>query len=149
MITLENFWMGRDASHASELTPELIKSAKETVDKVNLFLQEIGVKEAKVTSGWRPAGINAAAGGAKKSNHMLCLAVDIADADCTLWNKVVGNLEAAKKYGLYFEDKRWSPTWVHIQTIAPKSKKRIFVPSSAPAPAPKIWSGEYDPKYDG
>lgn len=149
MITLTDYKMGRDKQYPKEWTPELEKNAKELLDKVNMFLLKLGVKKAKVNSGWRPAAINdATSNAAKSSTHMTGKGIDLGDADGKLWELVVKNLEEAKRLGLYFEDKRWTSTWVHIQCVPPKSGNRIYIPSSAPAPAPKAWDGVYDKKFN-
>ena len=30
------------------------------------------------------------------------------------------------------EDPRWTPTWLHVQTIPPKSGRVVFIPNSSP-----------------
>lgn len=86
-----------------------------------------------ISSGYRPAAINANAGGAKKSNHIMCLAVDfVDDANRTLAKWCVANLSILEELGLYMEDPRHTKgtngNWVHLQCIAPKSGKRVFIP---------------------
>lgn len=149
IVTIEQYWMGRDKQYPNDLTPEVVQNAKELLAKVNLFLKEIGVDKATVSSGWRPAGLNAGvAGAATKSNHIIGKAIDLRDTDGKLWEKVAANLHVAQRLGLYFEDKRYTPTWTHIQSVPPKSKKRVYIPSLAAAPAPNAWDGKYDAKYD-
>lgn len=65
---------------------------------------------------------------AMKSNHILGLACDIADADGELWAWCMDNIEILEDAGLYLEDKAATPTWVHFQAAPPKSGKRIFKP---------------------
>jgi len=102
-----------------------------------------------VSSGYRSPALNAStAGAALKSYHLQCAAVDIADADAKFWAYCAQHLAKCKQLGLWLEDKRWTPTWVHLQIYAPKSGKRIFVPSSSPAPAPTLFSGAYNANHD-
>ena len=54
-------------------------------------------KSLTVSSGYRPAAINASVGGAKKSNHLMCLAADIADKDGKFTEWVMDNLDKVKK----------------------------------------------------
>lgn len=82
------------------------------------------------------------------SMHLKGLAVDFADGDGSLWKWCMENLDLLQEQGLYLEDKRWTKGWVHMQLVAPRSGKRIFVPNSKPAPHPSIWDGKYDSKYD-
>jgi len=150
VITLEMYLMGRDKQYASDYSVEIENNAKELLEKVNALLKDLGIDKVQVNSGWRPPAVNAGvAAAAKKSNHMIGKAVDLGDADCSLWNILMKNMDLLKKYGLYLEDKRWTKTWVHIQSIAPKSGNRVFIPSSAPPIAPDLWDGKYDPKYNG
>lgn len=153
IITLENYITSTN-SHPELLndpgyTQEIKDNAGKLLDKVNAFLHELGIKEAKVNSGWRSPTINAGIpNAAKSSNHLKALAIDLSDKNGELRKLMLDNLEMAKKYGIYFEDMRWTPTWVHMQIVAPMSGKRIYVPSAAPAIKPDAWSGTYDAKYN-
>jgi hypothetical protein len=64
------------------------------------------------------------------SSHLYGCAVDIGDADGKLkaWLKTdAGNL-ALINNGLWAEDYKSTPTWVHLQTYAPASFNRVFKP---------------------
>ena len=37
-----------------------------------------------------------------------------------------------EQLGLYMERPQWTPDWVHLQVRAPKSGRRVYVPSSKP-----------------
>jgi hypothetical protein len=37
-----------------------------------------------------------------------------------------------KEHGLYMEREEWTPTWVHLQNVPPRSGKIAYIPSSAP-----------------
>lgn len=149
MISIQDYLMGRDTKYPSEYTPEITSNATKLLEKVNALLMDLKIDKVTVNSGWRPAAINnATVGSAKKSNHMLGLAVDLADLDCSLWNLVIKNMELLERYGLFLEDKRWTKSWVHFQCVPPKSGKRVLIPSSAPPSAPELWDGKYDSKFD-
>lgn len=139
-ITKQDLLMGR--AKEADLDAELFDNLQILADRLNKFFEAYS-GPLRITSGYRPLEANAAAGGAKQSKHMICAAADIADADCKVWDYCLRNLELAATLGLWFEDKRWTPTWVHLQIQAPKSGKRIFVPNASPAPAPNIWDGKY------
>lgn len=134
-ITLAQFWMGRDKTHASELTPEIRANAAETVRRVNLLLAAAGLVRG-VNSGWRPAGINAGTpGAAKRSKHLLGLACDLADADGKLDAWCMANLPVLAKIGLWLEHPaatknpaRFGEGWCHVQTVPPRSGNRVFMP---------------------
>ena len=148
MLAKSELLMGRDVQYPNDYTQEI----SDNLDKLLISMNQVRTAWATpmiVNSGWRPPSINAATpGAAKASKHMIGLAVDIADPDGKLWTWVLQNLDLMQQLGLYFEDKRWTPNWVHFQLGAPGSGKRIFVPSSAPASAPDAWDGQYDNKYD-
>ncbi len=121
--------MGRDVSCAQELNDEIKKNAEKLISTVNLFLKEIGVSEAKVSSGWRPASINSQVkNAAKKSLHMSGLAVDLVD-DGKIKKIILDNLEKLEKYGLWLESVDHTPTWVHLDLgVRSARPKRIFIP---------------------
>ena len=145
MITRDEILMGREKAHplskAQEANLErLLKAANE--------VRKAYGKPMVVSSGYRPAAINAAVGGAKRSNHMECLAVDFRDTDGSLVLWCLNNLALLKSIGFYMEDPRWTKGWVHLQIIAPRSGKRIFIPAAGTPPHPQAWDGKYDPKHD-
>lgn len=137
-----------ERSKSPDLTSQVLKNAEALLEKVNAFVQELGVNSIKVSSGFRPSGVNASIGGAKLSNHMTGNAVDLTDQHGELRDLFLKHLEIAKKYNLYFEDFRWTPGWVHVQNLMPLSKNRIFIPSTQPATEPRAWSGSYDIKFN-
>ena len=127
MITSKGFWRGRDVQYASELTPEIRKNAEDTIHKANLLLARAGLILRDATSGWRPPAVNAGVkGAAKKSNHMLGRAVDIADADKQLQQWCLANTKVLEELGLWMEHPQDTPTWTHVQTVPPGSGRRIF-----------------------
>ena len=148
MIAKSEILMGRDTQYASDYTQEI----SDNVDKLLIPMNQVRTAWAKpmtVDSGWRPPSINAATpGAATHSKHMIGLACDIADPDGALKGWVLANLDLMQQLNLYFEDFRWTPTWVHFQLGAPASGKRIFVPNSSRAQAPDRWDGQYDHAFD-
>lgn len=117
------------------------------VERLNLFFANYS-GPIVVSSGYRDPSRNATIGGATKSHHMTCAAIDLADSSGKVWQYCLDNLSKAKSIGLWFEDRRWTPSWTHCQIVAPKSGKRIFVPNAKPPIAPRAFSGKYDSKYD-
>ena len=66
-----------------------------------------------------------------KSNHLRGLACDlvpIEDHIDHLHNWVLDNVKLCEELGLYFEKFDYSPTWLHVQIVAPKSGNRFFIP---------------------
>lgn len=147
-ISKDELLKGRDKQYPKEYTKEI----SDNLDKLLVAVNQIRSAYATpmtVTSGWRPAEINASTpGAAKKSKHMIGLAVDIQDKDNRLMNWVLANLKLMKQLDIYVEDFRWTPGWVHFQLGKPTSGKRIFVPSADRAQAPDRWNGEYNHAHD-
>lgn len=148
MLTMAELTMGRDKQYPQDFTKAVQQNLTVLLEKMNVIRKAYG-KPMTVSSGWRPATINAATpGAAKTSKHIVGLAADIADTDCALWSWCLENLDLIQELGLYLEDKRYTKTWVHFGIGAPASGKRIFKPSSAAPPAPHLFDGKYDSKYD-
>jgi len=128
MLTLKDYYMGRDRLYPAELTAELRANAAVTVEKANALLARAGMKRG-VNSGWRPAGVNARIPNAsKRSKHMLCLAVDLGDDDNSLDTWCMTNLRALEEIGLWLEHPSATPRWCHVQTVPPRSGNRVFHP---------------------
>lgn len=125
-ITLAEYYMGRDALYKEELSDAHKMNAKKVVEKANQLLERFGIKR-RVVSGWRPGSVNKATKGASpNSKHVLCQAIDIEDVNRELSNWCLNNPDILASLDLYMEDPRDAVTWVHLQTVPPKSGKRIF-----------------------
>jgi Peptidase M15 len=126
MITRKEILMGRDAKFP--LTDKQESNLKIFLDRIN-ELREIYAKPMIVTSGYRPPEINAAVGGAPKSKHLDCLAIDVADPDGSLDLWLEKHVELLEKLEFYVEHKDYTPGWAHIQLGAPISGVRFFAPN--------------------
>ncbi len=127
-LKLADYYMGRDISHRVELTRELRANARETVRRVNRLLARAGMARG-VSSGWRPAAINAAVpGAAPRSNHLSCHAVDLEDRDGALDAWCLANLAVLEELGLWLEHPDATPGWCHLQSRPPRSGSRVFSP---------------------
>lgn len=131
VITLDTYLMGRDTTHPDELTDEVLGNARLTVAKANELLGRAGRSDIhSVGSGWRPRAVNdRTANSAGNSRHITGQAVDLPDADRTLAEWCVDNLDVLEDIGLWMEDPRWTPSWVHLQVVPPKSGKLVYIPS--------------------
>lgn len=147
-ISKDELLKGRDTQYPNDYTQEV----SDNLDKLLIPLNQIRDAYGKpmiVNSGWRPPSVNAATpGAATKSKHMIGLAADIADSDNAVMNWVLQNLDLMQQLGIFCEDFRWTPGWVHFGLGPPASGKRIFVPSAARPQAPDRWDGQYDSKYN-
>lgn len=141
MITLEQYWMGRDATHGAELTDELRANAAETVRLANVLCERYEqltgmLAPTYINSGWRPKSINAATpGAATGSKHLTCRAVDLDDnGPFDRW--CMEHPEILAEVGLWQEHPGWTNGWCHLQIVPPgnppRPEVRTFIPSSAP-----------------
>lgn len=131
LLTPEMYLMGRIKEE--ELTPEMKADMLDLLDKVNRLLMNFYWNHPEETgrginSGYRSPAINAAVGGAAKSKHMICQAVDIEDGDGKLDKWLTQFPEKLIEFDLYREHPDHTAGWSHLQIIAPKSKKRTFIP---------------------
>lgn len=128
MITLPEYWMGRDTKYPDAMTPEIESNALETLYRVNLLLESFG-ETRKVNSGWRPPEVNAKTpGSALKSKHMTGQAIDLADPDGDLDQWCLDNESELERLGLWLEHPSATKNWCHLQIVPPKSGRRIFYP---------------------
>jgi len=146
-ILKEEMLKGLDVLYPIEYTQQISDNIDKFLIPMNGIRSAYGIPMT-VDSGWRSQKVNEECGGAASSKHLIGLAVDIQDLDCKLWTWVIDNLELMQKLEIYFEDKRWTAHWVHFQLGGPRSGHRIYIPNDKPAPAPSIWSGVYDHKFD-
>lgn len=134
MITLKDYWMGRDTQFPGQLTNDIISNAMMTIDRANRLIDEFQTDSGdhevrKVNSGWRPPQINATTpNAAAKSRHMTGEAIDISDPEGDLDEWCMDNLPILQAIGLWMEHPSATKGWCHVQIVAPKSGKRVFYP---------------------
>ena len=126
MITLQQYFMGRDVKYKNELTNEFITNATNLLQKVNKLLWLAGRKEVTVNSGWRPPSVNKAVGGSLTSKHMICHAIDLNDDDGSLDAWCMANLDKLEECGLWLEHPSATPRWCHLDDWP--RKVRVFKP---------------------
>jgi hypothetical protein len=128
VISLADYYMGRDLKSPEELTAVHRANAQITVDRVNELLEAFG-EPRRVNSGWRPAAINAGVpNAAAKSKHMTCQACDLSDDDGSLDAWCMANLQILERIGLWLEHPDSTPRWTHWQIVPPGSGNRVFRP---------------------
>lgn len=132
MITSEDFMMGRNKIYPP--SEAMLKNAEETIYRTNLLLSlyyqaNQDAERTKVTSGYRPAIINAATpNAAPRSKHITCEAVDLADPEGELDDWCMDNGKALEQVGLWQEHPSATKGWCHLQIVPPKSGRRVFYP---------------------
>lgn len=147
MISLEQYWMGRDKIYASEFTPQIQANGLMTVQIVNeilgQFAAETGIVLSILASGWRPLAINCATqNAADHSLHIKALACDMQDTpnrDFARW--CCKNQHKLSK--VWIERFEWTmrkdgKPWVHMQIVPTVSGRKFFIPSTAAAFAPRL-----------
>lgn len=148
MLTLEDYLTssGRYPERANhpDCGQEIKDKGLDLTSKINACLYDMGIKSAEYSSGWRPADVNKKVpNAAGKSNHILADAGDLKGQIIGLMLKADyekqeknGTPEKALlvKHGLYLEHPAYTKTWSHLQDVAPKSGKRVFIPRPGPIP---------------
>lgn len=125
MITRAEILMGRHTEYP--LTAELEENFGKLLKAVNV-VRERFMQPMIVSSGYRPGHYNKDANGAKGSLHKTLQAVDFKDENRKLAYFLENNEHILEEAGLYMEQPAFTPTWVHLQTRAPRSGNRIFIP---------------------
>lgn len=134
MVSLSDYWMGRDAAYPELLTEAIRAAAGETVARANLLLSAYrsltkDEEPRRVNSGWRPPSVNAATpGAAARSKHMSGHAIDISDPEGDLDEWCMDHPEVLQTIGLWQEHPAATKGWCHLQIVPPKSGKRVFFP---------------------
>ena len=132
MVTLKDYYMGRDEQYADELTFVLRRHADVTVERVNRLLTAFG-ESRTVNSGWRPKAVNALTPNASKtSKHMTCEACDLEDADGDLDEFCFTVPQILTEIGLWQEHPASTKGWCHVQIVPyhtwSEGKPRWFYP---------------------
>lgn len=122
-VTIDEYLKGRDVDFP--LSEEQWRNMCELLVSINR-LRDIWNKPMTISSGYRPASFNAAAGGSKQSAHLTCEAIDIHDPKQELSTFLRNDEPLLKELGLYMEHPHHTPTWCHLQ-IRP-TRTRIFIP---------------------
>lgn len=80
--------------------------------------------------------------GTAKSMHRIGNAIDIFDPEQLLakYTDTPIGREHLISAGLFIEHPRWTPGWLHVQSVAPRSGHRVFIPYNSP-PLVAGWEG--------
>lgn len=127
MISLQAYLMGREAEFPP--TPEMLADANSLLQRVESLFYDLGIEltDDDLSSGYRPGRFNVMAGGSANSAHLKCVAIDIKDPNKKFAKAVLQNPQLLDRHGLYLEDPKYCPTWLHLQTR--KTRNRVFKPS--------------------
>lgn len=114
--------------NSPECTAEVHNNAADTAERVSKLLDLLGIKWAKVASGFRTSASNRSANGAKASAHMNGEAVDLYDPQNTLDDSIMRSPHLLDACDLYMEAPQATPGWSHLSKRRPRSGSRIFIP---------------------
>ena len=116
MISMRDYWMGRDTHYPQYFNPTLRATGERTVALVNQLLERAAADGVVpcgsdngfgyVRSGWRPPIVNAATpNAAKNSLHMTAQALDLNDdfGDVDDWLMSPAGQQALADVGLWME----------------------------------------------
>jgi hypothetical protein len=128
MITLQEYYMGREVIYSKDFTASVMQNAERLIATVNQLLSMFG-EQRKVNSGWRPKKLQMEINPrAPNSKHITGDAIDLEDRNGKFKLWCVAHENVLESLGLHMEHPKATPTWVHLQQVAPKSGKVIFVP---------------------
>ena len=66
--------------------------------------------------------------GAPNSNHKEGLGVDLYDPDNEIDAWMLANEDVLEKLGIWIESPSATPSWAHLQTVPPRSGRRVYMP---------------------
>jgi hypothetical protein len=121
----------RRLQYPSDWTPEVQANAIKFLAIVGNFLDELGIDEITISSGFRPLAINnKTLHAAKSSYHMSGLAIDIRDNEKQdLGHLIASRPDLLRKYNLFLEDLNHTHYWAHIDLGTRADRpSRIFIP---------------------
>lgn len=140
-ITMKDYWMGRDAQYPRALSTEIRRNAELIVELVNKLLRGLAATDVPVetsprtgsvlSSGWRPPEVNEATpGAAPKSHHLAGRAADLYDPEGAIDDYLITleGQELLKSLGLWMEHPSATKGWCHVQSVPPRSGRRVFYP---------------------
>lgn len=140
-ISVDDYLMGREKEFPGECTAIIMDNAAITVERVNALLAvleadgvDVEINAATktiVSSGWRPVAVNARTpGSAPRSRHMSAEACDVYDPDGLIDEYLMSEAgqRALVSLRLWLEHPSATKGWSHVQTVPPRSGRRVFFP---------------------
>lgn len=120
-------------TYLNEFNAQIETNAIDLLKKVNALFTELRDLtnrdfDIKLTSGWRPKTYSRELGLSTKSNHTIGLAIDILDIGNAKYDLVVANSYLVDSKGMAIEHKSATATWLHLQSVRPRSGNIIFYP---------------------
>jgi uncharacterized protein YcbK (DUF882 family) len=112
--------------------PQIDSNLLVLCQRLNVIRAAYG-KPMVITSGLRSEKqqselIKAGRSNAPKSKHLTGHAADVSDPNGELAAWCLANVKVLEQAGLWVEDPKYTPTWVHFQSASPGSGRRFFKP---------------------
>jgi hypothetical protein len=119
-----------DRAKSPECTQEVKDNAVRLIVAINSLLEDMGITEVVVSSGFRTLAANMAlTNSAKHSLHMAGMAVDIEDKDGSLKTLIESKPDLLHTYQVWMENPNSCPGWCHLDIgIRADRALRIFIP---------------------
>lgn len=110
------------------ITPEMSQNAATLIGRVNRFLSVFG-EYRRILAGWIPEPVNHAWPHAPVAcKNATMEAVDLHDPEGDLDQFVMDNQKLLQTCSLWAEHPATTRGWCHLQSVPPKSGRRIFYP---------------------
>lgn len=118
VLTTSTYLMSRNIEYP--LSKEQEANMALLLSRVNDLIKDLPdvIKPRGITSGYRPGRFNEAAGGAPKSGHLVCKAVDLVDPVNAIDDYLDKHPELLVKHKLWREDPARTKGWCHLDTTA-------------------------------
>lgn len=118
LITRDDILMGREREYPlGALEANLLDLLMAANDFAAAFHADTG-RSLAITSGYRPGHYNKRAGGAPRSAHLRCLAIDWADPDGAVDAWIQRNLARVRTFGFVgVEHPDCTPGWAHTDLV--------------------------------
>lgn len=128
-LGLKDYYGPYSSMHRDLISAEYSQNALTLIQRVNRFLTSFG-EYRKILHGWKPEGYVLADNPETKrpSKHSSMQAVDLYDPEGDLDQFIMDNQKLLESCCLWAEHPATTKGWTHLQSIAPKSGRRIFYP---------------------
>ncbi len=126
MILLDEYFQDSVSNYGYEPSEEDRLRCQDLLDKVNALFPDCGLRSGHRTRAKTLALIAAGYRAAIDGEHEHSNAVDISDPDDSMDDDL--DDEQLEDAELYREHPSSTPSWVHAQTVPPKSGHRTFMP---------------------
>lgn len=128
-LGLKDYYGQYASIHRDLITTEFAQNALTLIQRVNRFLTSFG-EYRRILYGWKPEAkvLQENPQTQRPSRHSSMQAVDLLDPEGDLDQFVMDNQRLLESCVLWAEHPATTKGWCHLQSVAPKSGRRIFYP---------------------